>query len=102
MIREVFGMNAADEGNAGIAPKGPAVSSTKASTGHLMGAGGITEAIACIQALRTGLLPATISLENPAYDLDFVMGGPRRADITAAMTNALGFGGQNSSLIFRK
>ncbi len=94
VIREVFGM----DGGA----KGPAVSSTKASTGHLMGAGGITEAIACIQALRTGLLPATISLETPAYDLDLVTGGPRRAEITAAMTNALGFGGQNSSLVFRK
>ncbi|MBQ3400805.1 MAG: beta-ketoacyl-[Lachnospiraceae bacterium] len=94
VIREVFGM----DGGA----KGPAVSSTKASTGHLMGAGGITDAIACIQALRTGLLPATISLETPAYDLDLVTGGPRRAEITAAMTNALGFGGQNSSLVFRK
>lgn len=79
----------------------PKVSSTKGATGHMMGAGGITEAIACIQAIRTGLLPPTLNLDRPEIDLDFVTKEPCRQEITAAMTNAFGFGGQNSSLIFR-
>ena len=80
----------------------PKVSSTKGATGHMMGAGGITEAIACIQAIRTGLLPPTLNLDRPEFDLDFVAGAPCEREITAAMTNAFGFGGQNSSLIFRR
>ena len=81
--------------------KGPAISSTKAATGHMMGGGGITEAIACIMAIRTGLLPPTLNLTDPAADLDFVTGSCRESAVNAAMTNAFGFGGQNSTLIFR-
>ncbi len=81
--------------------RGPAISSTKAATGHMMGGGGITEAIACILAIRTGLLPPTLNLTDPAADLDFIAGACREASIEAAMTNAFGFGGQNSTLIFR-
>lgn len=80
----------------------PKVSSTKGATGHMMGAGGITEAIACIQAIRTGILPPTLNLDQPDADLDFVAKKPCRQEISAAMTNGFGFGGQNSSLIFRQ
>ena len=80
----------------------PAISSIKGSTGHMMGGGGITEAIACIQAIRTGIVPPTLNLEEPEADLNFVACSSRRLAVDAAMTNAFGFGGQNSSLIFRK
>ena len=70
----------------------------------MMGAGGITEVIACIKAIETGILPPTLNCNtpDPQCDLDFVADGPRKADIKVAMSNALGFGGQNSSIIVRK
>lgn len=81
----------------------PMISSTKAATGHMMGGGGITEAIACIQAIRTGIVPPTLNLKNPEVEFDFVTGESRSGQkIDIAMTNAFGFGGQNSSLIFRR
>lgn len=80
----------------------PAVSSTKGATGHMMGASGITEAIACIQAIRTGMLPPNLNLQKPECDLDFVANVSRRQRVAAAMSNAFGFGGQNSSLVFKK
>ena len=80
----------------------PAVSSTKGATGHMMGAGGITESIACIQAIRCGILPLSLNLEEPEESLNFVMGQSRAQRIDVAMTNAFGFGGQNSSLVFRR
>lgn len=88
-VKEVFG------------DKAPLVSSTKGATGHMMGAGGITEVIACIKAVETGIIPPTINLENPIPDcgLDFVPNEARKADINYAMSNAFGFGGQNSSVI---
>lgn len=77
------------------------ISSTKSATGHLMGAGGITETIACIQAIREGVIPPTLNYEtpDPDCDLDCVPNVARKADVRIAMNNALGFGGQNASLI---
>jgi len=82
----------------------PPVSSTKGNTGHLMGAGGVTEVIACVKVLETGIIPPTLNYQtpDPACDLDFVTEGPRKAEVKAAMSNALGFGGQNSSIIVKK
>jgi 3-oxoacyl-[acyl-carrier-protein] synthase II len=80
----------------------PPISSTKGATGHMMGAGGITEAIACIQAIRTGILPPSLNLEEADSDLRFVTELNQRGQVSAAMTNAFGFGGQNSTLIFQK
>ncbi len=82
----------------------PPISSTKGNTGHLMGAGGITEVIACIKAIETGIMPPTLNYRtpDPDCDLDFITEGPREKNINVAMSNALGFGGQNSSIIVRK
>lgn len=80
----------------------PAVSSTKAATGHMMGAGGITEAICCLMACREGILPATLHTAeiDPACEgADIITGAARRSPVRAAMSNAFGFGGQNSSII---
>ena len=80
------------------------VSSTKGATGHMMGAGGITEIIACIKALQTGLLPPNLNYHtpDPDCDLNLVANTAMRADIRAAMSNSLGFGGQNSSIILTR
>ena len=82
----------------------PPVSATKSATGHLMGAGGLTEAIACIKAIQDGILPPTLHLDtpDPDCDLDYVPNTARKADVSAAMSNSLGFGGQNSSIILSR
>ena len=82
----------------------PLVSSTKGATGHMMGAGGITELIACVRALETGLLPPNLGLtrQDPACGLRLVTAGRQEAAVAAAMTNAFGFGGQNACLIVGK
>jgi len=80
-----------------------AVSSTKSMTGHLLGAAGVVEAIFSILAIRDGVLPPTINLENPdpECDLDYVPGAARQAPVRIALSNSFGFGGTNGSLIFR-
>jgi 3-oxoacyl-[acyl-carrier-protein] synthase II len=80
------------------------VSSTKSMTGHLMGAGGGIEAIACIQAIKTGILPPTINQEfpDPECDLDYVPNEARPAEVGVAMSNSFGFGGHNATLVISR
>lgn len=81
-----------------------AISSTKSNTGHLLGASGAVEAIICVKALKEGIIPATIHYEkaDPDCDLDIVPNKCRKQNYTYAMSNSLGFGGHNASLIFKK
>jgi 3-oxoacyl-[acyl-carrier-protein] synthase II len=87
----------------GEAARTVAVSSTKSMTGHLLGAAGVVEAIFSILAIRDGVLPPTINLENPdpQCDLDFVPLTARQARVRVALSNSFGFGGTNGSLVFR-
>ncbi|WP_297437637.1 beta-ketoacyl-ACP synthase II [uncultured Clostridium sp.] len=86
-----------------IANKIP-VSSTKGMTGHLLGAAGAVESIVCIKTINDSFIPATIGLEtaDEECDLDYVPGEGRNQEVNYAMTNSLGFGGHNVSLIFKK
>ena len=79
------------------------VSATKSMTGHLLGGAGALEAVICIQALRTGLIPPTINLEmpDPACDLDYVPQEARAARLETALSNSFGFGGHNTTLVFK-
>ena len=80
------------------------ISSTKGNTGHLLGAAGGVEAIICIKALEEQIVPPTINYKekDEECDLDIVPNEPRKANINIAMSNSLGFGGHNGSLIFKK
>jgi 3-oxoacyl-[acyl-carrier-protein] synthase II len=80
------------------------VSSTKSMTGHLLGAAGVIEAIACIFALREGFIPPTINYRtpDPECDLDYVPNKGRTADVQYAISNSLGFGGHNATLVFKR
>ena len=94
-IAELFGEHA----------KEMAVTSTKGATGHMMGAGGITEAITCIQCIRTGVVPPTLNLEEldeKCAPLNYVPGKAIEKKVKVAMSNSFGFGGQNSSVIFKE
>lgn len=81
-----------------------AMSSTKSMTGHLLGAAGGLEAIFTVKALQEGILPPTMNYvnEDPECDLDYVVNEARKVDIDYAMSNSLGFGGHNASLVFKK
>lgn len=93
-IKKVFGDHA----------KKVAVSSTKSVTGHLLGAAGGVELIATVLCMRDGIIPPTINYEtpDPDCDLDYVPNKPRAAKVNVAMSNALGFGGHNATLVVRK
>jgi 3-oxoacyl-[acyl-carrier-protein] synthase II len=80
------------------------VSSTKSMTGHLLGAAGGLESIFCIKALETGMIAPTINLENQdeQCDLDYTANKARKFDPEYAMNNSFGFGGTNSSTLFKK
>ncbi|MBM7562007.1 beta-ketoacyl-ACP synthase II [Fusibacter tunisiensis] len=80
------------------------VSSTKSMTGHLLGAAGGVESAVCALALQNGFIPATINFNeaDPECDLDYVPNLGREANISYALTNSLGFGGHNATLIFGK
>jgi 3-oxoacyl-[acyl-carrier-protein] synthase II len=79
-----------------------AVSATKSMTGHLLGAAGAVEAMFCVRALETGILPPTINLDqiDPECELDHVDGKARKTRIRVALSNSFGFGGTNAALIF--
>jgi 3-oxoacyl-[acyl-carrier-protein] synthase II len=79
------------------------VSSTKSMTGHLLGAAGVVESIACIMAIQNSLVPPTINLENPEEecDLDFTPLTAKERKIRVAVNNSFGFGGHNATLIIR-
>lgn len=78
------------------------ISSSKSMVGHLLGAAGAVESIICIQTILTGIIHPTINYEfpDPECDLDYVPNVPRRADVRIVLSNSLGFGGHNVTLIF--
>ena len=80
------------------------ISSTKSMTGHMLGAAGALEAVVCLKALETGVIPPTIHLEqpDPACDLNYVPNQAVQAQVDLALSNSLGFGGHNACLAFRK
>jgi len=90
-VHTIFGENA----------KSVSISSTKSQLGHLLGASGGVELIFSMLAIRDGIIPPTINLENPdpKCDLDYTPNKARERKITAAMSNSFGFGGHNASLI---
>lgn len=79
------------------------MTSTKSMTGHMMGAAGVVEAIACIMAISQGLIPPTINYEipDPECDLDYATNEARHTNVGVAMSNSMGLGGHNACLIFR-
>ncbi|MGN7938290.1 beta-ketoacyl-ACP synthase II [Virgibacillus sp. 6R] len=93
-IKEVFGDHAHKL----------AISSTKSMTGHLLGATGALEAIISLLSIKDGIIPPTINYETPdeELDLDYVPNVARKADVNVVLSNSLGFGGHNATLIFKK
>ena len=80
------------------------ISSTKSMTGHLLGAAGGIEAIACLMAINEGVIPPTINynIKDENCDLDYVPNHARKVEVSYAMSNSLGFGGHNASIILKK
>lgn len=80
------------------------VSSTKGNTGHLLGAAGAVEAAICVKAVEAGIVPPTLNyqVKDEECDLDVVPNEPRKVDLNVVMSNSLGFGGHNASIILRK
>ena len=80
------------------------MSSTKSSIGHLLGAAGAVEAIFSILAMRDGIAPPTINLDNPSVEtaIDLVPHRAKKRKIDVVLSNSFGFGGTNASLVFRR
>ena len=82
------------------------ISSTKSMTGHLLGAAGAIEMIACVLAVDNGIVPPTINhfTDDPELDskLNFTFNKAQKRNVNVALSNTFGFGGHNSSVIFRK
>ena len=95
-IREVFGENAFDLN----------ISSTKSMTGHLLGAAGAIEAIACVMAVKNDVVPPTINhfTDDPEFNskLNFTFNKAQKRTVNAALSNTFGFGGHNASVIVKK
>ncbi|GIN19232.1 MAG TPA: beta-ketoacyl-[acyl-carrier-protein] synthase II [Bacillus bacterium] len=93
-VKEVFGDHAYNL----------AISSTKSMTGHLLGAAGGVEAIFSVLAIKDSILPPTINYEtpDPDCDLDYVVNESRKKEINAVISNSLGFGGHNATIVFKK
>ncbi|HLR61720.1 MAG TPA: beta-ketoacyl-ACP synthase II [Lentibacillus sp.] len=93
-IKDVFGDHASKL----------AVSSTKGLTGHLLGAAGGLESVISVKAIDDGVIPATANYDtpDPDCDLDYVPNEPRKQDVNVVMSNSLGFGGHNATLVFKK
>jgi len=95
-IQKVFGEHAYDL----------SISSTKSMTGHLLGAAGAVEAMACILAIKHGIIPPTINFEHEDENLDpkldFTFNKARHREVGAALSNTFGFGGHNASVLFKK
>ncbi|MBA2874920.1 beta-ketoacyl-ACP synthase II [Thermaerobacillus caldiproteolyticus] len=81
-----------------------AISSTKSMTGHLLGAAGAVEAVFSVLTIKEGIIPPTINYEtpDPECDLDYVPNVARRQEVNAVLSNSLGFGGHNATLIFKR
>lgn len=94
VIKNVFGDHA----------KKLSISSTKSMTGHLLGAAGATELVACIKTINEGIAHPTINYENPDpdCDLDYIPNQAREMKVDAALSNSLGFGGHNASLVVKR
>src|SRR5271169_421681 len=92
-IKHVFGRHA----------RSVPVSSTKSMTGHLLGAAGGIESVICVKAIQQGIIPPTMNLDDPDpdCDLDYVPNAARGARVRTVLSNNLGFGGQNATVVFR-
>jgi 3-oxoacyl-[acyl-carrier-protein] synthase II len=81
-----------------------AMSSTKSSTGHLLGAAGAVEAIFSVLAIRDRITPPTLNLDNPSVEtaIDLVPHKAKKREVDVVLSNSFGFGGTNASLVFRR
>ncbi|MBV1704184.1 MAG: beta-ketoacyl-ACP synthase II, partial [Hyphomicrobiales bacterium] len=88
----------------GDAAEGLTMSSTKSAIGHLLGAAGAVEAIFSVLAIRDGVAPPTLNLDNPSVEtkIDLVPKAAKKKDIAIALSNSFGFGGTNASVVFRR
>lgn len=79
------------------------ISSTKSMTGHMIGAAGVVEAMFCVQAMRDGVVPPTINLDDPEFpEFDLVPHEARQADVRTTVSNSFGFGGHNATIVLER